>query len=174
VSIRDYEGLKSGVTSKLPSNFSKATAAEIKHAAQFSPGGVTPAAVVTKPSKRKPFKPMPLNIALLLPHGGVAEFYFCEARQWRFDFAWPGPGPNGTPGVALEIDGGIYGRGKPCPTCGRKAVGAHTSIQRLKSDHEKLNEGAILGWVILRQTPEQLESGEAGALVARAIHGRKR
>lgn len=130
-----------------------------------------------KPSKRTPFKPIPLNIAPLLPHGGVAEFYFHEARQWRFDFAWPGSGPNDMPGmagVALEIDGGIYGRGKPCPTCGRKAVGAHTSIQRLKSDHEKLNEAAILGWVVLRQTPEQLESGEAGALVARAIHGRRR
>jgi len=148
MSIRDYHGFITGKSTKLPGDFAKRESA--------------------RPSKRTPFKPLPLNVAPLLPHDGVAEFYFHPDRNFRADFAWP------QHRILLEIDGGIYGRGKPCPTCGRKAVGAHTSIQRLKSDHVKLNEAAILGWIVLRQTPEQLENGEAGALVARAIHGRGR
>ena len=146
MNIRDI--IITGKSSKLPGDFAKQEP--------------------TKPTKRAPFKPIPANIAPLLPHDGVAEFYFHPTRNFRADFAWP------QHHILLEIDGGIYGRGKPCPTCGRKAVGAHTSIQRLKSDHVKLNEAAILGWVVLRQTPEQLESGEAGALVARAIQTKMR
>jgi len=51
MSIKNYPGLKSGVTSQLPSTFGqlrKATDAEIKHAAQFQPGSIVPVADVQR------------------------------------------------------------------------------------------------------------------------------
>jgi hypothetical protein len=83
------------------------------------------------------------------------EWPVSNDRKFSFDWAWP------EQKIALEIEGGIYGRGKPCPMCKRKAVGAHTSIERLKSDMEKYNLAAMLGWLVLRARPEQIDSGEA-------------
>jgi very-short-patch-repair endonuclease len=91
------------------------------------------------------------------------EWLFAAGRKFAFDWAWP------EHKIALEIEGGIYGRGKACPMCGRKAVGAHTSIERLKSDMEKYNLAAVLGWSVLRVRPEQIDSGEAFDLVERIL-----
>ena len=98
-----------------------------------------------------------------LPAGAVAEFRFHRERKFRFDWAWPDRL------VALEIEGGVYGRGKPCPTCGRRAVAGHSSIERLKTDMSKYNLAALAGWRVLRVTPQQFESGEAGRLVRLAL-----
>lgn len=97
------------------------------------------------------------------------EFRFCPGRKWKFDLAWPGA----IPPLAVEIEGGLYGRGKKCPMCGRKAVGAHSSIQRLLSDLAKYDEAVILGWCVLRVTPEMVSTGEALALIERAFARRR-
>ena len=78
----------------------------------------------------------------------VTEFQFAKeqlGRNWGFDWSWPDLK------VAVEVDGGNrmvkYGKdGKPV------AVGRHTT----KSDYEKLNAAAALGWFVFRYTPEML------------------
>ena len=92
--------------------------------------------------------------ALMLPPGAVAEYQFHETRRWRFDYAWP------ERMVALEIEGGAWTHGR------------HTRGAGFIADLEKYAEAAIAGWCLIRATPQQLESGEAGALVARAIAAR--
>lgn len=91
------------------------------------------------------------------------EYRFAPPRDFAFDWCWPDYR------IALEKEGGIYGRGKACPVCKRRAVGAHTSIQRLKSDQEKYNIAAIMGYCVLRARPEQFESGEVFELVRQAL-----
>jgi hypothetical protein len=91
------------------------------------------------------------------------EFYFALPRKFQFDFCFVGCK------VALEIEGGIYGRGKQCPLCGRKAVGAHTSIERLLEDMEKYNTAAALGYVVLRFTPGQVSDGVAFGWLERLL-----
>lgn len=93
----------------------------------------------------------------------IAEFRFSASRKWMFDWCWP------ERMLALEVEGGIYGRGKPCPVCKRKPPGAHSSIQRLLSDMEKYNEAAILGWKVIRCQPEDLATGAVFALLKRAF-----
>ncbi len=87
------------------------------------------------------------------------EYRFARPRRWASDYAWP------EAKLLVEIEGGLYGRGKPCPMCRRRGVGAHSSIQRLKSDLEKYNAAAILGYRLLRFMPEQVTSGEAVAII---------
>jgi len=147
---RGFENLVTGVTAKLPGDYGPLTDAEIKHAAQFRPGSVEVTAAV------EIGEPLPGG----LPPGAVPEYQFDGTRKWRFDWAWPAQR------VALEIEGGIYGRGKKCPACGRRAVAGHTSIQRLKTDMEKYNAAVILGWRLIRVTPDQFNDGSAAALVA--------
>jgi hypothetical protein len=80
----------------------------------------------------------------------VSELKFHADRQWKFDYAWP------SEKVALEVEGGIFGRGRPCPLCKRKKPGAHSSIERLISDMEKYNAAAADGWRIIRVIPDDL------------------
>ena len=77
------------------------------------------------------------------------EVLFHSSRKWRFDYA------SKRLRIALEIEGGVYGRGKPCPACGRKKGGAHSSVKGMLRDIEKYNEAAALGWRVLRFTPDQ-------------------
>lgn len=85
------------------------------------------------------------------------EFGFCPGRKFAFDVAFVGER------VAVEVEGGVYGRGKPCPVCKRKPPAGHGSIDRTKRDHEKYNLAAVLGWRLVRVRPEQVESGELWA-----------
>ena len=55
--------------------------------------------------------------------------------------------------IALEIEGGIFG-GKEAN--GRRYKGAHSSVTGMLRDIEKYNAAAVLGWRVLRVTPEQL------------------
>jgi hypothetical protein len=96
----------------------------------------------------------------------VSEHKFLENRKFSFDFAWP------ELKVALEKEGGFYGRGAKCPMCGRRGAGAHTSIQRLLSDKEKYNLANLDGWMILRATPEEFENGFVFSLIDRAMSER--
>ncbi len=80
----------------------------------------------------------------------VREYRFCE-RRFRFDYAWPGEK------VALEIEGGIWVRGR------------HTRPRGYERDCEKYSLAAILGWKVIRATPAMLEDGRALDLVAQAL-----
>ena len=57
--------------------------------------------------------------------------------------------------IALEIEGGIFG-GKEAN--GRRYKGAHSSVTGMLRDIEKYNAAAVLGWRVLRVTPDQLFS----------------
>ena len=88
-----------------------------------------------------------------------AEYRFHEKRKWLFDYAWP------SRKIALEIEGGIYGHGKKCRVCGRKAPGAHSSVIGIMRDIEKYNNAQVLGWKVIRVMPSELMTIKAIALI---------
>lgn len=71
----------------------------------------------------------------------VPEYRFAPPRRWRIDWAWPDQR------VGLEVDGGVW------------VGGRHTRGAGWLKDAEKLNAAAVLGWRMLRCTPQQLASG---------------
>jgi very-short-patch-repair endonuclease len=81
----------------------------------------------------------------------VTEYKFHPTRRFRFDFAWPDHF------LALEIEGGIYSRGR------------HVRPVGFKNDCEKYNEAAILGWTVIRVTSDQLNNNEAIGWITRAL-----
>ena len=84
-----------------------------------------------------------ISITLLNRHTGhewVQEHKFCEGRRWRFDFACP------FLFVAIEVEGGAF-------TCGR-----HTRGVGFINDLKKYNTALVLGWRVLRYTPEQFNA----------------
>jgi len=91
------------------------------------------------------------------------EYEFHPERDFRFDYAWPDHK------VALESDGGIFGKGKKCELCGRRRAGAHSSIKDILRNMDKGNEAAILGWKVLHVTPDELVNGHAQWLLERAM-----
>jgi len=84
----------------------------------------------------------------------VPELRFHPVRKWRFDWAWE------SAKVALEINGGVW-------TGGRHSRGAGQI-----GDMEKLNEAQIAGWRVLQVTPKQVKTGEAFAVVKRALEAK--
>ena len=99
----------------------------------------------------------------------IPEYKFHPVRKWRCDFAWP------EYKLALDVEGGIYGRGKPCPSCGISRTGAHSSVSGILRDIERGNAALLEGWIILRVLPEELEleNGKAFNLVEAAFKLRK-
>ena len=102
--------------------------------------------------------------ALLLLHMAVAglpvpeqQYPFARSigRRWRFDFAWPNA--NGRGGIAVEVDGGTWNGGR------------HVSGRGFEADCVKLNEAALMGWLVLRFTRGMIESGVALEMVQRAL-----
>lgn len=93
------------------------------------------------------------------------EYRFHKTRRWRYDFAWP------EYKIALDVEGGIYGRGRPCPTCGISRTGAHSSVSGILRDIERGNAAALDGWLVLRVLPEELEleNGKAYNLLEQAF-----
>jgi len=79
----------------------------------------------------------------------VAEYRFAPPRRWRFDFAWPDIEPK----LALEIEGAVWTNGR------------HTRGSGFVKDMEKYNTATIRGWLILRVTPQEVNSGEAARLI---------
>jgi len=73
------------------------------------------------------------------------EFVFASPRKWRFDYAWP----RGSRLLALEQEGAAW------------LTGRHTRGKGFEADCEKYAEAAILGWTVLRATPEQIQNGTA-------------
>jgi len=62
----------------------------------------------------------------------VNEYRFDPDRKWRADFAHP------TSGVLIEIEGGVWTRGR------------HTRGQGYMRDCEKYNAAALRGWKVFR------------------------
>ena len=92
---------------------------------------------VTRTRKKPPLEEQ-ANMILLadgLADGMQREYKFHSVRKWRFDFAWP------ELKVALEIEGGIWAKGR------------HVSPRGFILDCEKYNEASSLGWVVLRCPP---------------------
>lgn len=85
----------------------------------------------------------------------VAEWRFAAPRRWRFDYCWPASM------LALEVDGGVFMGGR------------HTRGVGFMKDCEKLAHAAILGWRVMRVTPQHIASGEAISWVEQALRGVK-
>jgi very-short-patch-repair endonuclease len=85
----------------------------------------------------------------------IREYKFHPTRRWRFDFAWPAYK------IALEIEGGVWIRGR------------HTRGQGFTSDCQKYTEAALLGWMVLRVTPDMVNDGAALDYLKRALETRK-
>lgn len=81
----------------------------------------------------------------------IAEHRFAPPRRWRFDYAFP------EQRIALEVEGGVWTRGR------------HTRGSGFLKDVEKYNEAALLGWTVLRTTPDKLYSSETIEMLKRAI-----
>lgn len=85
----------------------------------------------------------------------VREFQFAApARRWKFDFAWPDRG------VALEIEGGTWVQGR------------HNTGTGMRSDCEKYNAAASMGWVVYRVTVDMVRDGTAYEVVTQALKPR--
>ena len=82
----------------------------------------------------------------ILFSGWAAEHRFSE-RRWRFDFAHTGLM------IAIEIEGGVYSRGR------------HVRPKGFLGDMEKYNRAVVLGWRVLRMTPQQFDGLEFVELV---------
>lgn len=79
--------------------------------------------------------------------GGEREFRFAPPRRWRFDFAWP------KQMIALEIEGGTW------------VSGRHNRGAGYAKDLEKYNTATLLGWRLLRVTPEMVSDGTVLTLI---------
>jgi very-short-patch-repair endonuclease len=71
----------------------------------------------------------------------IREYEFFPGRRWRFDFAFVENGKK----IAVEIEG----------------RGRHQSFGGFDKDCEKYNTAAIMGWFVLRYTPEMVMRGDA-------------
>ena len=136
--------------------------------------GVTPA--VRRRVTKAVAKVQPYPIDAMCRDAGLPEpipeykFAADRGRKFAFDWAWPESYAVDAPGkLALEIDGGLFGRGKKCQACGRRRVGAHSSIRQLLLDREKTNLAACMGWRVLRVQPKDVRSGKVLELIREAL-----
>lgn len=93
---------------------------------------------------------------LLRAHGlplPECEVTFAPPRRWRADYLWRAAL------VIVERDGGIFMR------TAKTGQGAHSLPTNILRDMEKGNAAQLLGYVYLRYTPQQLDSGEVLAVL---------
>ncbi len=83
----------------------------------------------------------------------IKEHKFHPVRRWRFDYAIP------TAKIAIEVEGGVWTGGR------------HTSPKGFLNDMEKYNTATIMGWRLLRTTPDRLCSNETLQMVRDIIAG---
>ncbi len=81
----------------------------------------------------------------------IAEFMFAPPRRFRFDYCWP------ERKIALEIEGGVFTRGR------------HTRPMGFLRDIEKYNLAAILGYRVIRCTPDEMKSGSIITTLQKAM-----
>lgn len=103
---------------------------------------------------------MALSLALQLQASALPasepeyEFALAIGRKWRFDHAWP------EWKVAAEREGGVWTGGR------------HTRPKGFLGDLDKYNHCAVMGWMLVRYTPQMEADGRALALVAEALRAR--
>lgn len=85
----------------------------------------------------------------------VKEYLFHPTRKWRFDYAIP------EYKIAIEIDGGVWIQGR------------HNRSQGYLNDLEKFNEASVLGWIILKFTPDQQYKRNTFDIIASTIKNRQ-
>lgn len=83
----------------------------------------------------------------------IKEYRFHPKRKWRFDYAFP------VAKVALEVEGGVWTRGR------------HTRPEGFLNDIEKYNTATLLGWKVLRTTPDELYTKNTLNMLNFAITG---
>lgn len=88
-----------------------------------------------------PVRELRFATSLLSPAG--------RPRQWAFDLAWPHQR------LAVEIQGGVWGGGW------NGGPGAHARPTNIIRDMEKGNAAVLLGWDVLRYTPDHIDNGTA-------------
>jgi very-short-patch-repair endonuclease len=80
------------------------------------------------------------------------EYKFHSDRRWRFDYAIVDER------IAIEIEGGLWLQGR------------HNRPLSMIKDFEKYNNAAMLGWRILKYTPQQIvNTRQVGKDVKNAI-----
>lgn len=94
---------------------------------------------------------LPLHILQEL----VTEYAFAQDRRYRADYAFP------IWGVIIEQEGGIW------------KYGRHNRAAGYLADMAKYNAAAVLGYVVLRYTPEQLLTPKAAAEIVQALKQQK-
>lgn len=72
----------------------------------------------------------------------VLEYKFHPERKWRFDLAFP------ERKIAVEIEGGVWSK---------KGNSRHTTGAGYTGDMEKYNAATMLGWKLLRYTPQKID-----------------
>lgn len=95
----------------------------------------------TRETKKQPKITTDLFTALVRADLGqecVREYRFHASRRWRFDYALPAHK------IALEVEGGVWTGGR------------HTRAKGFMGDMEKYNTATVMGWRVLRTTPELL------------------
>ena len=83
----------------------------------------------------------------------VKEYRFHPKRLWRFDYAIP------EHKVALEVEGGVWTGGR------------HIRAQGFLGDMEKYNTATLMGWKVLRTTPDDLYKLATIRMIKQAITG---
>ena len=104
-----------------------------------------------KPEKDNPYQlfiDTLIHIGLPTP---VTEYQFAPPRKWRWDVCFP----DSEHKLAMEIDGGIWSKGR------------HVRGGGFIKDMEKQNAGVMLGWSLLRFTPDQVRCGYAVDMIKR-------
>lgn len=81
----------------------------------------------------------------------LREFKFHHKRRWRFDFAIP------ELKIAIEKEGGLW------------VGGRHNRAAGFIADMEKYNTAASMGWIVLRATPQNINSDDFMQIVDDAV-----
>lgn len=87
--------------------------------------------------------------------GYQREYRFHPRRRWRADFFLE----YRTRKLLVEVEGGAFQRGR------------HTRGLGFENDCEKYAEALILGFLVLRVTPRQIDRGLAIDWIRRILHG---
>jgi len=105
--------------------------------------------------RSQPHQLLLLHLAASGITGWEAEYRFHPVRRWRFDIAFVDRK------IAVEVDGGGWIQGR------------HSRGGGMHSDAEKLSAAAILGWRVLRVTPQWVRSGDAVRWIQEALRARE-
>jgi very-short-patch-repair endonuclease len=81
----------------------------------------------------------------------VKEYKFHPKRRWKFDYACP------ERKIAIEVEGGVWNNGR------------HTRGKGFIGDIEKYNNASVMGWTLIRVTPDTLLTNETIEFVRQAV-----